>query len=347
MGLIKKLGQSPDTGRKAWFNTLPNYKNGQFQNLIHTPALAEGESMIKVLWNFLGKHADTEPRFPIPSVDTDLKALPPDEDVLVWFGHSSYFIQADGKKFLIDPVFSKNASPIRGSVKVFPGAGHYQAEDMPEINVLFISHDHWDHLDYTTIQKLKSKVKAVVCGLGTAQHFEYWGWDKNKLIERNWYESVDLGDGFVVTLTPARHFSGRLLRRNISLWASFVLQTPVRKLFLGGDSGYGPHFAAIGEQFGPFDLAVLECGQYNEKWRYIHSLPSEIIQEVKELKAKNFIPVHHSKFRLGQHPWYEPLQQVSSYAEAEGFPVITPKIGEKVDLNNMKTVWEKWWVPLI
>lgn len=343
MGLNKKLGQSPDTHRIAYFSTLSNYKNRQFQNLIPTPALVEGANMMKVLWNFLGKYADTTPAYPIPFVETDLKALQPDEDVLVWFGHSSYFIQVDGRRFLIDPVFSGNASPIRGSVKAFPGANHYQAADMPPIDVLFISHDHWDHLDYATIRQLKQQVNKVICGLGVAQHFEYWGWDKDKLIEKNWYENVDLGNRFNVTLTPARHFSGRLLSRNISLWTSFVLQTPTKKLFLGGDSGYGPQFKDIGAQFGPFDLAILECGQYNEKWPYIHSLPDEVVKEAQELRAKHFMPVHNSKFKLAQHPWYEPLEQVSLFAEQEKFPIITPKIGEKVDLNNMEKVWAKWW----
>ncbi|WP_344977793.1 MBL fold metallo-hydrolase [Compostibacter hankyongensis] len=341
--LSKKFGQAPDAARRACFGTLPNYKNGRFQNLVFTPALVEGESMIKVLWNFLGKHPDTAPAGPIPFVDTDLKNLKPDEDVLIWFGHSSYLIQVDGRKFLVDPVFSGNASPIKGSVKAFPGSDHYHAEDMPQVDLLLISHDHWDHLDYTTIQQLEPKVGKVICGLGVAQHFEYWGWAKEKLIEKNWYESVDLGEGFRITLTPARHFSGRLFRRNISLWTSFVLQTPTKRLFLGGDSGYGPHFKAIGEQFGPFDWAILECGQYNEKWHYIHSFPAELIEEVKELKADNFIPVHHSKFKLGQHPWSEPLHEVSAFAEAAGLPVTTPKIGEKVSLNDGRHIWEKWW----
>ncbi|GAA4794917.1 MBL fold metallo-hydrolase [Olivibacter ginsenosidimutans] len=343
MGLNKKYGQSPDSYRKAYFNTLSNYKNGQFQNLITTPALLEGESMLKVLWNFFGKHADTEPKHSIPAVYTDLKNLKSNEDVLVWFGHSSYFIQVDGWKFLIDPVFSGNASPLKSAVKAFSGSNRYRADDMPQIDVLLISHDHWDHLDYPTIQQLKPKVHKVICGLGVAQHFEYWGWDKTKLIEKNWYENVELEDGLKVTLTPARHFSGRLFARNISLWTSFVLQTSTKSIFLGGDSGHGPHFKAIGDQFGPFDWAILECGQYNEKWPYIHSLPNEVIEEVQELKARNFIPVHHSKFKLAQHPWYEPLQQVSLLAEAADIPITTPKIGEKVNLNDTNNVWEKWW----
>ncbi|TDS12283.1 L-ascorbate metabolism protein UlaG (beta-lactamase superfamily) [Sphingobacterium paludis] len=339
------FGQFPDQKRKAYFKTLKNYKDGQFQNQIPTPALLEGESMGKLLLEFFGKHLDTTPRSPLPHVKTDLFRLPRDKDTLVWFGHSSYFMQLSGKTFLVDPVFSGNASPVFGSVKAFAGADEFKAGDMPEIDVLLISHDHWDHLDYGTIRLLKEKVKLVVCGLGVAQHFIYWGWPAEKIVEKNWYEEVDVAPGINITLTPARHFSGRFLTRNISLWTSFVLQTPDKKLFLGGDSGYGPHFKAIGEKFGPFDLAILECGQYNERWPYIHSLPPEIIQEVKDLDAKTFMPVHHSKFKLAQHPWYEPLEQVSTLAEAESIAIATPKIGEQVDLSDIKTQWDKWWTP--
>lgn len=338
------FGQFPDQQRKAYFNTLSNYKNGQFQNQIDTPALLEGESMAKVMFGFFGNYPDTAPKVSIPHVETNLHAFPSDKDVLVWFGHSSYFMQLDGKTFLIDPVFSGNASPVLGSVKAFAGSNTYQVDDLPAIDVLLISHDHWDHLDYGTIRLLKNKVKQVICGLGVAQHFHYWGWDADKLIEKNWYEEVALGEGFKITLTPARHFSGRFLSRNISLWTSFVLQTPSKKIFLGGDSGYGPHFAVIGRQYGPFDLAILECGQYNQRWPYIHSLPPEIIQEMTELQARALMPVHHSKFKLAQHPWYEPLEEISRLAAEADIPLVTPKIGEEVCLKEIKTDWEKWWL---
>ncbi|GHE30431.1 MBL fold metallo-hydrolase [Sphingobacterium griseoflavum] len=337
------FGQFPDQKRKAYFKTLPNYQDGQFQNQIPTPALLEGESMAKLLLEFFGRHKDTTPTSPIPAIKTDLLHLQNDKDVLVWFGHSSYFMQIDGKRFLVDPVFSGNASPVFGSVKAFPGSNGYQASDMPDIDVLLISHDHWDHLDYGTIRLLENKTKQVVCGLGVAQHFLFWGWPEDKIIEKNWYETVTLADSIQITLTPARHFSGRFLSRNISLWTSFILQTPTKKLFLGGDSGYGPHFKEIGEKYGPFDLAILECGQYNERWPYIHSLPKEIVQEVKELHAKALLPVHHSKFKLAQHPWYEPLEQVTTLAEQASIPIVTPKIGEEVNLTSIKTIWPKWW----
>lgn len=344
MNLKKQMGQFPNEKRKTYFSTLPNYAHGKFQNILPTPALLEGESMTKLLLQTLCKIENVTPKSPIPFVITDLKNLQPEENVLVWFGHSSYFMQIDGRKFLVDPVFSGNASPMPGSIKAFAGSDHYKPDDMPDIDVLFISHDHWDHLDYSTVQTLKDKVGKVICGLGTGQHFEYWGWEADRIIERNWWESIDMADGFRIILTPARHFSGRLLNRNISLWTSFVLETPSKKLFLGGDSGYGNHFTEIGEKYGPFDLAVMECGQYNEKWPYIHSLPEQIIKEVKELKAENFIPVHNSKFKLAQHPWFEPLELVSQYAEENNVPVTHPKIGEKVNLDQLGEItWKKWW----
>ncbi|WP_312994171.1 MBL fold metallo-hydrolase [Chryseobacterium flavum] len=344
MNLVKQLGQFPDEKRKEYFSTLSNYRDGKFQNILITPALLEGESMTKALLGSLRKIENAFPRTALPFVATDLKNLRPDENVMVWFGHSSYFIQTDGRRFLIDPVFSGNASPMPGSVKAFQGADYYKPEHMPDIDYLLISHDHWDHLDYKTVQALKNKVGVVICGLGTGQHFEYWGWSPEKIIEKNWWESIDLAEGFTITLTPARHFSGRLLNRNISLWTSFVLKTPSKNLYLGGDSGYGNHFTEVGEKYGPFDLAVMECGQYNAKWPYIHSLPEEIIKEVKELKAKNFIPVHHSKFKLAQHSWYEPLELVSQYAEESHQPITLPVIGEKVNLDKLEqTIWKKWW----
>lgn len=342
--LKKQLGQFPDEKRKEYFNTLPNYLNGRFQNILETPALLEGESMTKLLLQSLCKVENTSPKTALPFVVTDLKNLQPEENVLVWFGHSSYFIQVDGKKFLIDPVFSGNASPMPGSIKAFQGSDYYKPEHMPDIDFLLISHDHWDHLDYKTVQELKNRVGKVICGLGTGQHFEYWGWDLGKIIEKNWWDSIDIAEGFRVTLTPARHFSGRLLNRNISLWTSFVLKTPTKNLFLGGDSGYGNHFTEIGEKYGPFDLAIMENGQYNEKWPYIHTLPDQLMTEIKELKAKNFIPVHNSKFKLAQHTWYEPLELAAKHAEENNIPISLPVMGEKLNLDQLGTVtWKKWW----
>lgn len=343
LSLIKAFGQMPDKNRKTYFQTFDNYKDGQFQNQSHTPSLTEGESMTGAILEMLKKHNSRIPENLIPSVQTDLQHLNPDGQVLVWFGHSSYFMQIDGKTILVDPVFSGSASPFASMVKAFDGADQYDVEDLPYIDFLFVSHDHWDHLDFRTMEKLKSQTGKVICGLGVAQHFEYWDWAKEKLLERNWFETIDLGDGFKVTLEPGRHFSGRGLRRNISLWTSFVLQTTSRQLFLGGDSGYDAHFKYIGEKYGSFDLAILECGQYDQRWAYIHMQPEQTLQAAKDLHAKCLLPVHHSKFALANHPWSEPLDRIAVLAAQDQFTIVTPMIGEKLNLDNLVPTPFYWW----
>ena len=215
---------------------------------------------------------------------------------------------------------------------------------MPEIDYLLISHDHYDHLDYETIIKLKSKVKNVVCGLGVGAHFEHWKYDPSAIIEKDWNETVEINDSITLHTAPARHFSGRGLKRNGTLWLSFVLLTNDFKMYLGGDSGYDKHFKEIGEKFGEFDLAILENGQYNEAWHEIHLLPEEVLTASKDLKAKRLFPVHNSKFKLGFHAWDEPLTQVTEHNKSNyQIPLVTPKIGEIVYLNNSSQVFEEWW----
>lgn len=335
------FGAKPTGARLQRILASPNYKDGAFQNLSHTPQLAEGESMSKIMFKFFfGKSKRTAPAKPMPTIKTDLKNLPADENVLVWFGHSSYFIQADGKTLLADPVFSGNASPV-GNVPAFKGSDAYSVEDMPEIDFLFISHDHWDHLDYPTIKQLLPKVKQVITGLGTGAHLERWGYDPERITELDWYESASFGD-FKFIAQPARHFSGRSLKRNGSLFISTVYQTSSFKLYLGGDSGFDTHFEKIGQEHGPFDLAILECGQYNHAWHYIHMMPEEVVTAAQQLGAKTLLPVHWAKFSLALHDWDEPIQRVVTAAENTHQATITPMIGEKVSLTGPDN-FRKWW----
>ena len=339
----RALGKKPNAVARAQFASLLNYKDNQFQNLEVTPALSEDTNLFKVARAFFRESKNTVPSKPIPFVETDLKDPALHDETFVWFGHSSYLLYLEGMTFLVDPVFSGQASPIPNTVKAFEGANHYQAAHLPAIDVLLLTHDHWDHLDYETIQALKSKVNYVICGLGVAAHLLYWGWEKEHIFERNWQDEITLTPEVSITLTPARHFSGRLLQRNTSLWTSFVLKTSSQTIFIGGDSGYGKHFKAIGDQYGPFDYAILECGQYNEKWPYIHTLGEELTKELADLNAAALIPVHHSKFKLAQHPWNEPLQLAVKAAAKGDFLILTPKIGEAVSLKAPKAIWDAWW----
>ena len=342
-----KFGKTPSGKRLEVMKKSPNFENGRFKNLNHTPQLTEGHTILGVTYEFLFKK--TPRRIPvdtIPSVRTDLLNLPVQEDVLIWFGHSSYFIQLDGKRILVDPVFSGNASPVPGTNKSFKGTDRYAAADLPDIDYLIISHDHYDHVDYETLIKLKPKTGTVICGLGVGAHFEDWGYSTNTIIERDWNEKIELDSGFVVYTTPARHFSGRGFSKNNTLWMSYVLQSPTLKIYIGGDSGYDTHYADIGNKFGPIDLAILDNGQYDVKWRYIHTLPEEVLQASHDLKAKRLFPVHSSKFAMANHPWDEPLIKITELNKSFNIPLVTPVIGEIVYLKDDNQRFKKWWAEL-
>jgi L-ascorbate metabolism protein UlaG (beta-lactamase superfamily) len=338
-----KSGANPRGKRLEKIQSSPNYKDGSFVNRSYTPPLTEGYSMSKVIFNLLfQKRPRAKPDGLIPSVHTDLKNLPAG-DWLVWFGHSSYFFNTDALKFLVDPVFSGNASPIPGTTKPFKGTDVYAVDDLPEIDYLIISHDHYDHLDYVTIRKLKGKVKKVICGLGVGAHLAGWGFREEDIIEMDWDTDIEPEKGLKVYGLTARHFSGRTLKWHQTLWMSYLLQMPTRKIYIGGDSGYGEHFKKVGELHGPIDLAIIENGQYNEAWKAIHCLPGENLQAAIDLKAKRMMPVHSSKFDMALHEWDEPLKEMVRLNQKIGVTLVTPKIGELVNLNDSAQLFGEWW----
>ncbi|RYY39764.1 MAG: MBL fold metallo-hydrolase [Chitinophagaceae bacterium] len=339
----KPFGTAPTGARIARIGASAHYSKGQFQNPEPTPQLSEGVSMLTVLYKFFfSRNPNKQPPAPLPSVKSDLKNLYRNQNVLAWFGHSSYFILTEGKTFLVDPVLSGHASPFSFITKAFAGSDVFKPGDFPRIDYLVLTHDHWDHLDYKAVCTLRSKVNRIITGLGTGAHLERWGFDARMIIELDWWEERALPDGFRITATPARHFSGRGLKRNGAVWTSFALQTPARKIFLGGDSGYGAHFRSIGEKLGPFDLAILECGQYNAYWKYIHMMPEEVVQAAHDLGAQQLLPVHWGKFTLALHDWDEPIRRVVAAAEQQQLPLLHPMIGELVDLDN-PVKHHRWW----
>jgi hypothetical protein len=193
-----------------------SYKKGQFQNLNFTPQLTGDAGMFRVMKEFFfNKDKRNVPRSVLPSTKTDLFKLPPDDDVIIWFGHSSYFMQLNGRKFLVDPVLSGHASPVKFTTRSFRGSDIYTADDIPAIDFLLITHDHYDHLDHSTIIKLKPKIKQVITGLGVGAHLRRWGYDPAIIIEKDWNEEIQF-EFFTINATPARHFSGRSFKRNTS-----------------------------------------------------------------------------------------------------------------------------------
>lgn len=342
---MEVFGAEPRGERLERMLKSKNYKNKQFQNQSFTPQIAEGFSMPKVMINFLFGKKDPllKPLSAIPHVQTYLKNLPDNQDLFIWMGHSSYFIKIDGVSFLIDPVLSTFGSPFKFFNKAFEGSDLYKPQDIPSVDYLIITHDHYDHLDFPTVKAIREKVEKVILPLGVGAHLEKWGYSTEQLIEEDWETTVELKNNFKITFTPARHLSGRKFNRNNTLWTSYVLETPTKKIFLGGDSGYDTHFKSIGETYGPFDFAILENGQYNPAWKYIHALPEDVIQVGIDIQAKNIIPVHSGKFALALHPWNEPLEKVTKLGKEKNLHILTPKIGEIVDLNKTDQSFQNWW----
>ncbi len=339
------FGKTASGERLKRIENSKNYSDGKFQNLSETPDLTEGVSYSDIFKDMIFNKADfVIPTDSIPTEKTNLLDKDISENFMVWFGHSSYYIQIDGKRYLVDPVLTENASPIYGTNTVFKGTNIYTINDIPKIDYLIITHDHYDHLDYTTIKNLKEKIDHVICPLGVGAHFDHWGYDSVKITEKDWYQTHEIDEETKITFTPTRHFSGRGFKRNQTLWTSYVLKTKLFNFYLGGDSGYDIHFKEIGEKYGPFDLAILENGQYDYKWKYIHMLPEEVLKAASDLQAKRLFPVHSAKFKLANHEWKEPLKKITSLNDSSFVvPIITPKIGSYIDLDNENQKFDYWW----
>lgn len=297
--------------------------------------------MLQALWKFLFKRIpDLTPSTAISTAKIDLKALPREEEVVVWLGHSSLYIQTQGVRLLFDPVLT-NELPVWLIMRPFQGAAAYTPEDIPEVDYLIITHDHWDHLDYKTVRALQGRVGQVICSLGVGQHFAYWGYEEGKIQELDWNESLQLKDGLTLHALPTRHASGRLFGRNKTLWSSFLIDGE-RRIYVSGDGGYDDRFKKIGEQFPGIDLAIMENGQYDKDWRYIHLLPEELPRAIQELGAKRVMTYHNSKFALANHAWKEPLDLIYAAAQGQPWQLLTPRIGEPIRLLQQQT-FEKWW----
>jgi len=341
--MSRVFGKLPTGNRMNRVRNSPQYQHGKFSNQSLTPDLTEDATMWKVLKAFRNKPATVRPSDSIPAVKPDLSALPHDEDAIIWLGHSSYYIQFAGLKMLVDPILSNRASPLPGMIKAFSGTDIVKPSDFPMLDYVLISHDHYDHLDYSTVQQLRARTGHWLTSLGVGAHLEYWGVSNEKITELDWWEQAELPNGCKLTATPARHFSGRGLKRAQSLWSSFVLQTPQHNYYLGGDSGWDTHFAEIGKRFGPFDLAILECGQYHPYWKHIHMMPEEVIAAAEQLQARCLLPVHWGKFALALHPWNEPITRLLHASAGKTVRVLTPMIGQTLILGCDEGYDQVWW----
>ncbi len=340
---LPRFGALPTGDRLKRIQRASNYKNGQFNNESITPDFTDGGTMLKVMRQFFfTRNPRSKPAGMLPTQYSDLSKLDAKGNFLCWFGHSSYFMQLQGVRILVDPVFSGAASPLPFTTPSFNGSDRYDVEDIPEIDILLLTHDHWDHLDYYSVLSLAPKAKHIVTSLGVGAHLERWGISADKFTEMEWGQELQIGASFFACC-PARHFSGRTFKRAQSLWSSFVVKSGSKKIYVGADSGYDVHFKRIGEKYGPFDLALLECGQYNRFWKHIHMMPEELKVAAGELRAVRLMPVHWGKFKLALHDWDEPVRRVVESYSGETVKPVTPVIGEVVDLDKLKDSYHHWW----
>ena len=266
---------------------------------------------------------------------------PEGEGKVIWLGHSSFLLRIKGKTVLVDPVLGPAASPVSFVVKRFQKPV-LELEELPHIDFIVISHDHYDHLDQFTVDFFVDKEAIFITPLGVGSHLKGWGIAEERIIERDWWESVTLSTIEFIA-TPAQHFSGRDgVHENETLWASWVIRSEDQSVFFSGDSGYDTHFREIGERYGPFDIALLESGQYNSSWREVHMFPAEAVKALKDLKGRKFFPVHWGMFELAFHPWDEPVEKLFSFSRNNEFELIIPLMGEIVEINKpFKT--NTWW----
>lgn len=339
-GLISSLGKNPGKDDTSRYAHQPNYVNGQFQNLKYADDTLQAKPVNPIRMLF-SRPDSAKPSRSIPWVKTDLKGLSDDKPVVVWFGHSSVLIKHRGINILIDPIFSSHAGPLPGMVSAFEGTSHYAIEDMPAIDILIISHDHYDHLDYPTVKQLQKKVKKAVVPLGVGSHLRYWGYRPEQITELNWHQSYAIAGETSITATPARHRSNRTFAADKTLWASYVIKMGKYCIFYSGDGGYGEHFKNIGTQYGPFDLALMECGQYGDSWPHSHMYPPQCAQAASDLGAKMVLPVHWAKFAESDHKWNDPIRRLLPAAETAGFKVTVPRIGEPFVVSDepFKHIW--------
>ena len=337
-GLWVEAGSLPHGARRERCESSPNWRDGSFRNERPTPQLTGSDGMGRTLWRFLfSRPSSLTPGAALPVVRHNLHDLDRSTEVCVWLGHSTLFVQTAGLRFLFDPVLSARHLPVSLFLRPFKGSDVYTVADIPPVDYLVITHDHWDHLDYRTVRALQSRVSHVVCALGVGAHFEYWGYPAEMIHELDWGEAYG-----PLRCLPSRHFSGRLLGRNQSLWASFLIDGP-RRIFVSGDGGYDERFARIGRQYPGIDLAVMENGQYNDNWRYIHTLPHQLPTAIDELGACRVLTYHNAKYALARHPWNEPLDSVSLYAKDKEWKLLTPRIGEPVRMDDDGQVFTPWW----
>jgi L-ascorbate metabolism protein UlaG (beta-lactamase superfamily) len=320
-----------------------NSETGRFQNQIVRNFEADMDFKKLLKDEFFGEEIRT-PTQPLPEEKPDWKYLTEKKDGIfrwIWLGHSTFYFNINGTLILVDPLFSASASPISWIVKRFQPPV-VPLDQIPSPDIVLISHDHYDHLDAAVIRHFAKNPPFFITTLGVGSRLKGWGIPADKIVEMDWHEKIEK-NGISFTAAPAQHFSGRSFNdRGKTFWSSWVLNFSGKKIFISGDTGYAPHFKEIGTQYGPFDFAFIESGQYNPMWSYVHLLPEEVVQAAKDLGVKAFEPMHWGMFVLALHDWFDPIERVTTLAEASGLKVWQPEIGQVIDFDKGYSP-TYWW----
>lgn len=301
--------------------------------------------MLTILRDIIKGRPGRMPKEPIPIQHIDSLPSPAEKTIkAIWFGHSTVLLEVEGKRLLLDPTFANAPSPFpfiggKRFSKVLP----IELGRLLPVDIVLLSHDHYDHLDYKTIMRLKDKTGMFCVPAGVGRRLEQWGISRDKIKELTWWQEINCA-GLTLACTPSRHFSGRsMFDRNKTLWCSWSIVGQEKKVFFSGDGGYGAHFRQIGRKYGPFDLTLMECGQYDARWADIHMLPEQSVQAHIDLDGELLLPIHWAAFSLAFHSWTDPVERALKAAEEHQIQITTPKIGEAVLLDAAQYPAARWW----
>ncbi|MDX2247542.1 MAG: MBL fold metallo-hydrolase [Bacteroidia bacterium] len=343
--MSKQFGGKVTKADLARYAMSPNWKDGSFKNQEETSVGPKFYKIPGMIYKQIKGVKESKPAAPLSVIPFDRQTFtqPAARAKFIWYGHSVVLLQINGKTLLIDPMLGPDTSPIAPiPTRRFSENTLDLIDDFPEIDLLLLTHDHYDHLDYSSIQKLIPKTRQYFVALGVKRHLVSWGIDSDRITEFDWWDKHSF-ENIGITFTPTRHFSGRgLTDRFKSLWGGWAFQTENENIWFSGDGGYGKHFTEIGQRLGPFDFAFMECGQYNEYWRDIHLFPDESVQAALDAKVKKAMPVHWAGFPLSfAHTWTEPAIHFVQAASHHSLPFSTPPPGKLFAAQSEET--NLWW----
>ncbi len=352
LGIITYVNVHPVFGGKAHrtnkqqYIALSNYKQGKFRNAVPVQMEMNLSTIGSFIKEAMKGGEERRPRQLLPLAALDETLIRSAEPTLTWFGHSTFLLGIEGKQLLIDPMFGRSASPV-----TFVGSKRYSgdllkvADALPDIDAVLITHDHYDHLDYPSIRRLRHKVRQFFVPAGVGAHLQRWGVEKARIRELNWWEELTW-EGLTLTAVPAQHFSGRgLTNRDATLWMGWVVLSSELRLYFSGDGGYGPHFQNIGQAYGPFDYTFIEGGQYDHRWPQVHMMPEQSVQAHLDVQGRRMMLTHWGAFTLAYHSWTDPVERASQEAEQRGVELLAPRLGATITLSRDEAspTVEAWW----